>query len=192
MYKPGDHVFYPKGGVFIIEKESDKQIAGRNISFFDLISNDGKTKISIPKTNVTRVGVRKLVSSKELEQHMKRWLPDLKISKLHHKNRKSRFETLRQTGAFGDMTKVMVTIHYLVNKTKATFEEKRMYDQIRKRIVDEIEIVKGLPNPKASNMLQEALDAAITRKRPDDEDEGEGEGAGSTEEPAAQKEAAAS
>jgi len=170
MYKPGDHVFYPKGGVFVIEKECDKQIAGRSISFFDLISNDGKTKISIPKTNVSRVGVRKLVSSKELEQHMKRWSPDLKISKLHHKNRKSRFETLRQTGSFTDMSKVMVTIHYLVNKTKATFEEKRMYDQIRKRIVDEIEIVKGWTNPKAATMLQEALDAAIKRRKAGDEE----------------------
>ena len=43
MYKAGDHVFYPKGGVFVIEKECDKKIGGNSITFFDLISNDGKT-----------------------------------------------------------------------------------------------------------------------------------------------------
>ena len=166
MYKPGDHVFYPKGGVFVIEKESDKRIAGKKISFFDLISNDGKTKISIPKRNVTRVGVRHLVTNQELEKHMDGWYPDIKISKLHHKNRKSRFELLRQTGDFSDMGTVVVTIHYLINKTKATFEEKRIYDQIRKRMVNEIQIVKGWRLEKAENMLLEGLDVAITRRPP--------------------------
>ncbi len=143
MYKPGDHVFYPKGGVFVIESETEKKIAGKSISFFDLLSAGAKTKISIPKMNVSGVGVRKLISGPELEAQMDVWAPDIKISKLHHKNRKSRFETMRQTGIFTDMGSVIVTIHYLINKAKATFEEKRMYDQIRKRMIDEIEIIKG-------------------------------------------------
>ncbi len=169
MYKTGDHVFYPKGGVFVIERQCDKKIGGTNITFFDLISNDGKTKISIPTANVERVGVRRLVSSTELTSHMAAWVPDLKISKLHHKNRKSRFETLRQTGNFSDMSIVVVTIHYLIHKTKATFEEKRMYDQIRKRMVNEIEIVRGLSESQAEANLLEALDEAITRKPPAEE-----------------------
>lgn len=164
MYKPGDHVFYPKGGVFVIEKESEKTIGGRSLSFYDLVSSDSKTKISIPKMNVDRVGVRKLISSSELDNQMEGWAPDIKISKLHHKNRKSRFETLRQTGIFEDMGSVIVTIHYLIDKTKATFEEKRMYDQIRKRMIDEIEIIKGVNNAHAEELLQGALDVAITRK----------------------------
>ena len=173
MYKPGDHVFYPKGGVFVIEKESEKKISGQSITFFDLISSDHKTKISIPITNVDRVGVRKLVTSKELEYHMEAWVPDIKISKLHHKNRKSRFELLRQTGNFTDMGSVIVTIHYLINKTKATFEEKRMYDQIRKRIVNEIEIIKDFDAKKADALLEGALNIAITREPPKDEGEEE-------------------
>ena len=180
MYKPGDHVFYPKGGVFVIEKESEKKIGGNDISFFDLISNDGKTRISIPKVNVTRVGVRRLVTNKELENEMDGWYPDLKISKLHHKNRKSRFENLRQSGDFHDMGTVVVTIHYLINKTKATFEEKRMYDQIRKRMVNEIEIVKDWNTNKAEGLLLAGLDEAIKRKPPKEEEEDE-EGAATAE-----------
>ena len=170
MYKPGDHVFYPKGGVFVIEKEIDKKIGERQIPFFDLVSRDFKTKISIPKTNVTRVGVRKLISSPELERHMEEWVPDIKLSKLHHKNRKSKFELMRQTGDFTDMGSVIVTIHYLINKTKATFEEKRMYDQIRKRMVDEIEIIRSLKPVQAQDLLQGALDVAITREPPKEEE----------------------
>ena len=172
MYNVGDHVFYPKGGVFLIQKECDKKIGGREISFFDLVSSDGKTKISIPKPNVDRVGVRKLISPKELEQEMDDWIPDHKVSKLHHKNRKSRFETMRQTGNFTDMGQVMVTIHFLMNKTKATFEEKRIYDQIRKRIVDEIQIIKDWPTNQVNKFLEETLDTAIQRKpRKDPEEE---------------------
>lgn len=182
MYKPGDHVFYPKGGVFVIQEESNKTIGGRDILFLDLLSCDGKTKISIPKTNIERVGVRALVTDKELEDNLAEWVPDFKISKLHHKNRKSRFETLRQTGDFGEMGKVVVTIHHLISKTKATFEEKRMYDQIRKRIVDEVEIVRSLSNPEADKMLQAALDVAITRKPPKEEELDEEIGAEGTTE----------
>jgi CarD family transcriptional regulator len=169
MYKTGDHVFYPKGGVFVIETQSDKTIAGRSITFFDLKSCDGKTKISIPIENVDRVGVRPLVSTSQLEECRNTWAPDLKISKLHHKNRKSRFEGMRQSGNFVDMGKVVVTIHHLIKKTKATFEEKRMYDQIRKRLVDEIEIVKNWPTEKADDLLTAILDEAILRKPPKDE-----------------------
>ena len=182
MYKPGDHVFYPKGGVFVIQEETNKTIGGRDILFLDLLSCDGKTKISIPKTNVDRVGVRPLVTDQELEDNLAEWVPDFKISKLHHKNRKSRFETLRQTGEFGEMGNVVVTIHHLISKTKATFEEKRMYDQIRKRIVDEIEIVKTLSNADADKLLQAALDIAITRKPPKEEELDEEGAEGSTEE----------
>lgn len=164
MYKPGDYVFYPKGGVFVIDCESEKTIGGRAITFFDLVSNDTKTKISIPKANVDRVGVRKLISLTEFEEHINVWAPDLKISKLHHKNRKSRFEVLRQTGTFSDMGNVIVTIHYLIDKNKATFEEKRMYDQIRKRLVNEIQIIKDLDNLKAEELLEGILDLAITRE----------------------------
>ena len=171
MYKAGDHVFYPKGGVFVIQKECLKKIGGNKVAFYDLLSSDGKTKISIPTANVERVGVRKLVSPRELNDHIASWVPDIKISKLHHKNRKSRFETLRQTGNFEDMSIVAVTIHYLVNKTKATFEEKRMYDQIRKRLINEIQIVRDCTESRAEAILLDALDQAILRKPPIDEEE---------------------
>ncbi|CAM2066807.1 CarD-TRCF domain-containing protein [Sulfidibacter corallicola] len=164
MYKTGDHVFYPKGGVFVIEKECDKTIAGRQLHFYDLVSCDGKTKISIPTDNVERVGVRRLVSQSELQDCVDSWTPDFKISKLHHKNRKSRFELMRQSGSFSDMGSVVVTIHHLIKKAKATFEEKRMYDQIRKRLIDEIEIVKEIPADQTDEFLQGVLDEAITRK----------------------------
>lgn len=170
MYKAGDHVFYPKGGVFVIEKECDKKIGGNKITFYDLLSSDGKTKISIPTANVERVGVRKLVSPRELNQHIISWVPDIKISKLHHKNRKSRFETLRQTGNFEDMSIVVVTIHYLVHKGKATFEEKRMYDQIRKRLINEIQIVRDCTESRAEAILLDALDQAVLRKPPKEEE----------------------
>lgn len=163
MYKLGDHVFYPKGGVFIVQTETDKTIAGRNISFYDLVSCDGKTKISVPRANIERVGVRCLISSQELSSHLGSWAPDVKISKLHHKNRKSRFESLRQTGNFRDMGQVMVTIHHLIDRAKATFEEKRMYDQIRKRIADEVEIVECMNSNAANELLQDALDDGIRR-----------------------------
>jgi len=171
MYKPGDHVFYPKGGVFVIEKESQKNIAGHSISFFDLISSDAKTRISIPKANVERVGVRKLVSEQEFDKQIKCWIPDIKISKLHHKNRKSRFETMRQTGSFREMGSVIVTIHYLINKTKATFEEKRIYDQIRKRLLNEIEIIKSMNPSTAETLLQGVLDVAIKRQPKKEEED---------------------
>lgn len=171
MYKTGDHVFYPKGGVFVVEKESDKKIGEHNVSFYDLVSNDGKTRISIPRANVERVGVRRLLSAPELQSQMSDWIPDLKISKLHHKNRKSRFEALRQTGDFKDMGTVVVTIHYLINKMKATFEEKRMYDQIRKRMINEIGIVQGWSENRAEANFQESLDQAIVRKAPTVPDE---------------------
>lgn len=182
MFLPGDHVFYPKGGVFKVETKDSKEVLGRNISCFNLISSDGKTKISIPERNVERVGVRNLLSPKELQTALDTFTPDLKLTKLHHKNRKSRFEVLRQTGDFNDMGIVVATIHSLISKTKATFEEKRMYDQIRKRLADEIAIVKKLKADNAEKLLHEFLNLSLSRKPPPDMDDGEDEGIDSEEE----------
>ncbi len=168
MFNLGDHVFYPKGGVFLIQKQSHKEMYGRAIDFFDLVSFDGKTKISIPEGNVKRVGVRSLLSPKELEVALDAFVPDHKLTKLHHKNRKSKFELLRQTGDFEDMGLVVTTIHNLIHKTKATFEEKRMYDQIRKRLADEISIVNALDSDKANALLGDSLDKAILRSPEED------------------------
>lgn len=164
MFCTGDHVFYPKGGVFKVETKAEKEILGRNIPFYDLISFDGKTKISIPERNVGRVGVRGLLSPNELQDALETFTPDLKLTKMHHKNRKSKFEVLRQTGKFNDMGIVIATIHSLIQKTKATFEEKRMYDQIRKRLVDEISIVKELRPESAEKLLHEFLNLSLSRK----------------------------
>jgi RNA polymerase-interacting CarD/CdnL/TRCF family regulator len=111
-----------------------------------------------------RVGVRSLLEPEEMETVMGEWAPDTKIQKLHHKNRKNRFELLRQSGDFRDMGTVLVTIHKLMKVTKATFEEKRMYDQVRKRLTDEISIVKGFEREKAEHFLTQELDKAIERK----------------------------
>ena len=72
------------------------------------------------------------------------------------------------------MSIVVVTIHYLVHKSKATFEEKRMYDQIRKRLVNEIQIVRDCTESRAEAILLDALDQAVLRKPPKEEEE-EGE-----------------
>lgn len=164
MYAKGDFVFYPKGGVFKIECLSEKKIANREIPFFDLISNDGKTKISIPEQNIKRVGVRALLSKDELELALELWAPDSKIQKLHHKNRKNRFEIFRQSGDFNEMGVVIVTIHKLINIGKATFEEKRIYEQVRKRIVDEISIILVKETKEAEKFLISELNTAIERE----------------------------
>lgn len=168
MLAPGDHVFYPKGGVFVIEKQADRSMGGRKIHFLDLVSFDGKTKISIPRQNVSRVGVRSLLTLQELDKAMRSFLPDHQLMKLHHKNRKSKFELLRQTGNFEDMGMVVSTIHNLIHRTKATFEEKRIYDQTRKRLADEIAIVKDIHPEKAAKLLNEYLNLAISKKPPEE------------------------
>jgi len=164
MYSKGDFVFYPKGGVFQISELSEKEIANRKISFFDLVSSDGKTKISIPEQNISRVGVRALLTKDELHQALEQWAPDAKIQKLHHKNRKNRFEFFRQSGDFNEMGVVIVTIHKLISINKATFEEKRIYEQVRKRLVDEISIILKLDSKKAEQFLTDELDKAILRE----------------------------
>ena len=164
MYAQGDFVFYPKGGVFQIARLSEKKISNRELLFFDLVSSDGKTKISIPKQNIERVGVRALLTCAELTDALEQWAPDAKIQKLHHKNRKNRFEIFRQSGDFNEMGVVIVTIHKLISLGKATFEEKRIYEQVRKRLVDEIGIILDLESKASEDYLLQELDKAILRE----------------------------
>ncbi len=161
MYKEGDYVFYPKGGIFVIDQETEKTIGGNSIAFFDLIAEDGKTKISIPKANVDRVGLRHLVTAKQLDDHLNAIGPDPDILELHHKERKARFAVLRETGNFKEMATVVFTIFQLIQNTSATTEEKRIYEQIRERVVHEIQIVRGVTTKQAAKYLNSVMEESV-------------------------------
>lgn len=161
MYKEGEHVFYPKGGIFVIDKECEKTIGGNAIPFYDLVAEDGKTKISIPVANVDRVGLRHLVTPEQLEDYMKALAPDPEILELHHKERKARFAVLRETGNFEEMARVVFTIFQLIKSTSATTEEKRIYEQIRERVVHEIQIVRDVSEAQAIKDLIATMETRV-------------------------------
>jgi len=161
MYNEGDHVFYPKGGIFIVEKECNKTIGGNPVAFYDLVAEDGKTKISIPVSNVDRVGLRHLITSEQLDGYLEVLGPDLDVLELHHKERKARFAVLRETGDFEKMATVVFTVFQLIKNTSATTEEKRIYEQIRERVVHEIQIVRNVSQAQATKDLVSTMEQRL-------------------------------
>lgn len=162
-FQAGDHVFYPKGGVFYIENIADKTIAGHKINMLDLVSEDKKTRIGIPVANAARVGLRHLTTKDEMESMMDQWVADSSLVETHYKDRKTGFEATRQSGEFKDMGEVAISVHYLQSINKATKEESRIYDQVLERMSAEIQVVLEKSLSAAESYLKEKLDQAVAK-----------------------------
>jgi len=71
MFKEGDIAVYPAHGVGVVEKIEIRNISGEEKEFYILRLLDSDTTIMIPKDSAGQVGMRALISPKEVPKVIK-------------------------------------------------------------------------------------------------------------------------
>ena len=165
-FKVGDKVVYPSQGVSVVEEISDEVLAGASMSCYHLKLVGSDSKVMVPVTNSTRVGLRPLSEKKVVKQAMKRLRTAEGENADDWKDRyRANLERIK-TGDLEEVVNVLLCLAEVASRKTLSFRERKMYDHARQLLVMEVAEVDGKPVDKVEQQVEDALGHVV---KPDDE-----------------------
>ncbi|HEV8702554.1 MAG TPA: CarD family transcriptional regulator [Candidatus Polarisedimenticolia bacterium] len=158
-FKIGDKVVYPNHGLGIIEQIEKRSMGDRMEEFLTLriVAND--STVMVPRSNTTNVGLRRVVTKKEVEDVFD-VLKDTKITL--YDDWKGRFQEnsdKMRTGSITEVARVFKSLSHLAIQKNLSYRERRMLDKAKYLIVSEIAEVERL----TVEQVESKIDRAVAR-----------------------------
>jgi CarD family transcriptional regulator len=143
-FSVGDKAVYPGHGVGVIESIEKKVISGNEQLFYVMrILNNGMT-IMIPKSNVNSVGLRQVISVKDVNK-VYTILKQKEMPRENHQtwNRRYRQYTEKiRTGSVFEIAEVLRILFRLKGVKELSFGEKKILDTAQNLLIKEISVAK--------------------------------------------------
>ncbi len=143
-FRVGDNAVYPAHGVGVIESIEKKVISGDTQLFYVMRILHNGMMIMIPKKNVDSVGLRQVISKREVG----RIYDILREKDLPRENSQTWNRRYRQytekikTGSVFEIAEVLRALFKLKKTKELSFGEKKILDTVQNLLVKEISIVK--------------------------------------------------
>jgi len=158
-FQIGDKVVYPNHGIGVVEDILAPQEQTADGRFYKLRILSNATKVMVPMANVDGVGLRSVISEKDVDRIFD-LLENRKIEQ--HSNWKGRYKDnsdKMRSGSIYDVAGVLKDLSFLSKKKSLSFREKRMLDRARFLIVSEVAEVAGEPQ----TLVEKKIDIALSR-----------------------------
>lgn len=163
-FKVGDKVIYPNHGVGVIEKIQSRVLSGEERTFYTLRILSTDSTVMIPVANTGTVGLRKVLSKKDIEDIFGVLRTD-KISV--YGDWKGRFQEnsdRMRSGEIGQVADVLKGLTYLAQTKALSYRERKMLDRARFLLVSEIAEALRTPMEKVEVLVDEALAVSMKPK----------------------------
>ncbi len=158
-FQIGDKVVYPNHGIGVVEDIFDHRVTEDSAQFYKLRIVSNETVVKVPVANVDGVGLRRLISGKDVDRIFD-LLENRKIEQ--HSNWKGRYKDnsdKMRSGSIYDVAGVLKDLSFLSKKKSLSFREKRMLDRARFLIVSEVAEVASEPTA----LVEQKIDIALSR-----------------------------
>jgi len=142
-YMIGDKAVYPAQGVAEIVGIDSKEIMGTTQTFYVLRVLDSDKKILIPVGKVDDVGLRTIISTREIEEVydiLRERNVDLNTQTWNRRWRA--YVEKIQTGSPFEIAEVLRDLNLLKHQKTLSFGEKKMLESARRLLVQELAIAK--------------------------------------------------
>jgi len=160
MFKIGDTAVYPAYGVGVVEKIENREISGASREFYVLRLMDSDMTIMIPKDNANDVGMRALISPKEVPRVMSILKEKRKVGKIAQQtwNRRQReYMEKIKTGSIYVIAEVLRELYLLRLDKDLSFGEKKVLDTARNLLVKELSLVQKTDEKKIEKQIEKIL-----------------------------------
>jgi CarD family transcriptional regulator, regulator of rRNA transcription len=163
QFKVGDKVVYPNHGLGIIEQIETRSIGERVEEFLRLRIVGNDSMVMVPKGNTANVGLRPIVSRKEIESVFD-VLKDNKVRVFDDwKGRFQENSDKMRTGSITEVALVFKSLTHLSMQKNLSYRERRMLDRARYLIVSEIAEVEKMKTEDVEQKVDRAVAAAAAR-----------------------------
>ena len=157
MYKTGDKILYPMHGAGVIKKIDKREILGEVKEYYLLNVPCGDMEVMIPVDNCEDIGVRPIVSSKELEDAISVLrLESSEMSGNWNKRYRDNMEKIK-SGEIISVAEIVRNLTRINRENKLSAGEKKMLSNARKILQSEIMLVLDIDEEEASEMIDSAI-----------------------------------
>ena len=165
QFKIGDKVVYPNHGLGIIEQIEKRSIGEKVEEFLRLRIVGNDSMVMVPRGNTANVGLRPVVSRKEIENVFD-VLKDNKIRVFDDwKGRFQENSDKMRTGSITEVALVFKSLTHLSMQKNLSYRERRMLDRARYLIVSEIAEVEKMKTEDVEVKVDRAVAAAARPAR---------------------------
>jgi CarD family transcriptional regulator len=158
-FQIGDKVVYPNHGIGVVEDILGDREPAVASQFYKLRILSNATKVMVPIGNVDGVGLRKVITSRDVDRIFDQ-LENKKIEQ--HANWKGRYKDnsdKMRSGSIYDVAGVLKSLSFLSKRKSLSFREKRMLDRARFLVVSEVAEVAG----ESQDLVEQKIDLALSR-----------------------------
>lgn len=144
MFKVGDSAVYPAHGVAVIKRIDEKDVGGKKKKFYVLQVVDNQMTIMVPTDNVESVGLRGIITDKEVFNVYKILKKrDVKIDQTTWNRRYREYMEKIKTGSVYEIAEVLRNLFLLRHSKDLSFGERKMLDQAKHLLVKEISLARA-------------------------------------------------
>ncbi len=144
MFKIGDLAVYPAHGVGLIEAVEEKEIGGTSLMFYVMRILENDMKIMIPKNNTEAVGLRPIISKKDVERvYSILEEKDIKFTPQTWNRRYREYMERIKTGSIFDLAAVLRDLYILQMDKPLSFGERKMLETAKALLVKELSIARN-------------------------------------------------
>jgi CarD family transcriptional regulator len=156
-YSVGDTVVYPHHGAAIIESKQQRELKGEKREYLVLRLTYGDLTLMVPADSCEEVGIRDVVSKKEVEKVLGVLrAPEEKSPKNWSRRFKANYEKLRS----GDIYQVAEVVRNLATREKdkgLSAGERRMLTKAKQILLSELAVAIKKDEQKAEELVEKTL-----------------------------------
>lgn len=154
-FKIGDKIVYPLHGAGVVESIEEKEILGETQKYYVMKMPMGDMKVMIPMNNVEGIGIREVITEKEVDKVIKVLYNDRTImSQNWNKRYRENMDKIKSGNIYEVADVVRNLIHRETEKGLST-GEKRMLNSAKQILISELVLAKGLKQNDVENMLKD-------------------------------------
>jgi CarD family transcriptional regulator len=151
----GEKAVYPVHGVAEVIALEERDIGGRQTNVYILRVLDTGMKIMVPTTNALTVGLRELISSKQVKEVYSilksRDVP--RDTQTWNRRHREYMEKIK-TGSVFEIAEVLRDLSVLRQTKELSFGERKMLETARGLLIKEIALAKDLPELKVGQEIE--------------------------------------
>ncbi len=160
-YEIGSKVVYPLHGVGIISNIEEKTVLGKTHSYYIIKLGISDMTVMIPVEKSEELGLRKVVSQKDVENALKLIKGEITDIEEDWKERyQQNFEKMKK-GSLLDVAEVVRNLYHRNKIKELSIMEKKLYENAFRLLVDEIAYVLDIDKEKARDLIAEGLESSI-------------------------------
>lgn len=155
MFKIGDMAVYPTQGVGVVEDIEVREYSGHSQKFYILRIVDSDMKIMIPVSNVSNVGMRRLIDQQRITGVFDALAEPSNGGKVASWSRRQReYNDKLKTGDLLEVAHVLRDLYQIGTGKELSYGEKKVLEQARKLLVTEVALAEGAKEAQVEQRLE--------------------------------------